>query len=90
MILKSCRSEYPEIGKKILWLQKGREEGEECWLSSVANYCSVKYGSIWFYPFFVGFTVGSNDRFAISRQLSLIGQNNVTLRMKCVLGETLR
>ena len=47
-------------------------------------------GSIRFYPFFVGFTVGSNDKFANSRQLSLIGQNYVTLRMKCVLSETLR
>ena len=50
----------------------------------------LKNGSIRFYPFFVGFKVGSNDKFANSRQLSLIGQNYGTLRMKCVLGETLR
>ena len=43
-----------------------------------------------FTHFLLGKTVSSNNKFANSRQLSLISQNYGTLRMKCALGETLR
>ena len=80
------------FGKKNFGVaERQREEGEECWfLSVVTIFVLLKKDSIRFNPFFVGFTVGSNANFSISRQLSLIGQNYGTLRMKCVLGETLR
>ena len=75
-----------KIGKKILGFKgRGKKDNNGAFRPSVA-FVPLKLALFGFTHFLLGKTVGCNGQLDISRQLSLIGQNYGTLRMKCVWG----